>query len=47
MFAINIENLKKKEKILYIKKKKVFLLFTVSMVMNMGIYLNKKNQLKY
>ena len=39
MFAINIENLKK-TKILY-------MLFTVSVVMNMKTYLKKKNQLKY
>ena len=35
--------LKKKTKIL----KKVFLLFTVIVVMNMKTYLKKKNQLKY
>ena len=39
MFAINIENFKK-TKILY-------MLFTVSVVMNMKKYLKKKNQLKY
>ena len=39
MFAINIKNFKK-TKILY-------MLFTVSVVMNMKTYLKKKNQLKY
>ena len=46
MFAINIENLKKL-KCIFFKKHKVFLLFTVSVVMNMKKYLKKKNQLKY
>ena len=31
----------------YRKSKKKFLLFTVSVVMNMKKYLDKKNQLKY
>ena len=39
MFAINIKNFKK-TKILY-------MLFTVSVVMNMKTYLKKKNQLKH
>ena len=49
MFPINIENLTKLKKILYIfkKKKEIVLLFTVSVVMNMKKYLKKKNQLKY
>ena len=39
MFAINIENLK--------KTKTLYMLFTVSVVMNMKTHLKKKNQLKY
>ena len=44
--AINIENLKKLKCHIFKKKHQVFLLFTVSVVMNMKKYL-KKNQLKY
>ena len=44
MFAINIENLKKLKKT---KKKTVFLLFTVSVVINSKKLLKKKNELKY
>ena len=47
MFETNIENYKI-TKISYIfKKQYVFLLFTVSVVMNRKQYLKKKNQLKY
>ena len=45
MFAINIENLKKLKYIF--KKKQVFLLFTVNVVMNIRKYLKTKNELKY
>ena len=44
MFALNIE---KNPKLSFILKKQVFLLFAVSVVMNMKKYLKKKNQLKY
>ena len=47
MFAISIENIEK-TKISYIFfKKQVFLLLSVSVVMNMKKYLKKKNQLQY
>ena len=46
MFAINIENLKtQKYHIYFLKKKQIFLLFTVSVVMNITLKWN--NQLKY
>ena len=44
MTAINIKNLKQLKYYIF---KKVFLLFTVSVVMNMKNYLKKKNQLKF
>ena len=47
MFTINIENLKKLNYNKFLEKNIVFLLFTVSEVMNMQKYLKKKNQLKY
>ena len=46
MFTINIENLKKLKYNIFLEKNIVFLLFTVSGVMNMQKYLMKKNQLK-
>ena len=47
MFSISIENIEK-NKISYIFfKKHVFLLLSVSVVMNMKKYLKKKNQLQY
>ena len=47
MFSISIENIEK-NKISYISfKKHVFLLLSVSVVMNMKKYLKKKNQLQY
>ena len=46
MFPISIENLKKLKYHIFLKKHKVFLLFTVTVVMKMKKYL-KKNQLKY
>ena len=47
MFTINIENLKKLKYNKFLEKNIVFLLFTVSEVMNMQKYLKEKNQLKY
>ena len=47
MFAIYIENVKKLEYCIFLKKRQVFLLFIVNVVMNMKKYLKKKNQLKY
>ena len=47
MFPINIENLKKLKYYIFLKKHSFFLLFTVSVVMNMNKNLKKKNQLKY
>ena len=47
MFEINTENLKKLKYHIFLKKHKVFLLFTVSVVMNMKEYVKKNNQLKY
>ena len=52
MYAINIENLEKLKYHIFFKKQslycyQVFMLFTVSVVMNMKKYLKKKNQLKY
>ena len=44
MFAMNIKNFKK-IKYHILKKKSVFLLFTVSVVINMKKHLEKKNQL--
>ena len=46
MFAINIKNFKK-TKILHIFFKKIFLLFTVILVMSMREYLKRNNKLKY
>ena len=46
MFAINIENLNSLKYHVF-KKKQIFLLFTVSMVMNTKKYLKDKIQLKY
>ena len=40
MFAINRENLKKSWRIIYLKKNQVFLLFTVSVVMNISGLIN-------
>ena len=47
MFAINIENLQTLKYHIFLEKHKLFLLFTVSVVMNIKKYLKKKNQLKY
>ena len=47
MFAINIENLKTLRYHIFFKKHQIFLLFTVSAVMNIKKYLKMKNQLKY
>ena len=47
MFGIDIDNLKKLKYHIYFKGHKVFLLFTVSVVMNTKKYLKNKNQLKY
>ena len=47
MFAINTDNKKKLECYIFLKKHKVFLFLTVSVVMNMKKYLKKENQLKY
>ena len=44
---MNIENLKKSKKYMFLKKPWVFLLFTVSVAMNIKKYLKKKNQLKH
>ena len=46
MFAINKENLKKLRYYIFKRIYYVFLLFTVSVVMNMKKCLKKKNQLK-
>ena len=45
MFAMNIENLKKLKYDILKKKKSVFLLFTVSVVINIKKHLEKKNHL--
>ena len=47
MFSIKMENLKKLKYHISFLKYEVFLLFTVSVIMNMKKYLKKKNQLKY
>ena len=46
MFATNTENLKYLE-YHYQKKHYIFVLFTVSLFMNIKKYLKKNNQLKY
>ena len=45
MSAINIKNLKTQKHHIFLKKKQIFLLFTVSVVMNITLKWN--NQLKY
>ena len=47
MFAINVENLKTLKYHILLKKHHIFLLFTVILIMNIKIYLKKKNELKY
>ena len=47
MFAIYFENLKKLRYHIILKIYSFFLMFTVSVVMNMKKNLKKKNQLKY
>ena len=47
MFAINIEKLKGVKYCIFLKKHKVFLLSTVSEVMNTKVYFKKRNKSKY
>ena len=47
ILAKNMNNLKKRKYHIFLKRHWVFLLFTVSVIMNIKKYLKKKNQLNY